>query len=130
MKEELFTDHKTSGMIKQFGIVPYPCFGAHTEYGLLLNHELIDKINADEKCKEIINAPLWDQVEHWLWKDNSIRIEVKHTSGLFQAFVYGRYKTRSPKKFILKTRHFDSPLTAQAEGIKQAVKYLHQQIKK
>jgi hypothetical protein len=84
------------------------------------------------KCrneKHAITAPLWQQVEAWLWE--------KHEVAIFPAVAITEEGDKKPfywSEIGLDIERedpemFNSPITAKIEGIKSAVKHLHNQLK-
>lgn len=52
--------------------------------------------------KDSCTAPLWQQTKEYLWEWYRIRFEVSLRAGIYQTKAYGMYRTKSPKKLIMK----------------------------
>lgn len=128
MKEN-FCDYETSKMLKELGF-DEGCSNAYLPYdqAKTLNNYLPKNWNGDQadyidprKCP--ISAPLWQQAKQWLWDQHKIWVETENDYDIkFHFFVYmGKGKGLGIHNDEV---CFDSPILAETEGIKAAVKYL------
>lgn len=132
MKEQ-FVDIETSKMLKEDGF-DKPCLAYFVCGGsdLLKDIKLLPASNLygnNKICHNhelnyyMYSAPLWQQVEGWLWEDHKIYIELKnkHFASVFEYKVIRGYI--NPKKVLFKETE-QGASEAKIEGIKIAVKYL------
>ncbi len=126
MKEQ-FADYETSKMLKELGMEEV-CFASidsesiiHPlqidDYQELLFEQEISAYN-DKPC---VPSPLWQQVKQWLWDKHKIILEVDEVeNGKIYCSV-----SKLNESYLFETEVSFSPITAEIEGIKAAVKYLH-----
>jgi len=135
MKEQ-FADYETAKMLKELGMNE-KCFACYNSAKTFILFDEDDcgythKNTELHSNNQFMTAPLWQQIEVWLWGMHFMWIEME-------------MRTESPKmeggeefKFEVTClsstgaffgKRFDSPITAKIEGIKAAVKYLYQQHK-
>lgn len=119
---EQFTDFETAKAITELGFDTDELEKFYSAEGEWMQLKGVKPFDYSDKTE--IYAPTWWQAKEWLWDKKLIRIKVEYTCKLFHAKAYAMYKTNSPKKLILTTNMFGSPIIAEIEGIKQAVKYL------
>lgn len=144
MKDQ-YADYETANMMKELGFKE-PCSASY-EYALTSKKDKQDGysgpfgwkkgecnfsagyfVNNTEEGKNwnVVAAPLWQQVKEWLWKNHHAYIRVvdngDETFDCWNEFLRDGI-TRC------KSLDFNSPIEAETEGIKQAVKYLHSKLK-
>lgn len=112
--KEPFADYETSEMLKELGF-DEKVIGYH------LNKVDGVYITAYERVEQhrSIKAPLWQQVEEWLWEKHKIYFK------LLTGFFGFQYTSHMNEEDFIKSTISASPITAKIEGIKQAVKHLH-----
>lgn len=72
-------------------------------------------------------APLWQQIEEWLFEEHSMAIQMTSECGTYGNGECGYYYScYNGNEFIENV----SPITAKMEGIKAAVKHLHEKYEK
>lgn len=139
MKEEL-ADYETSKMLKELGF-DEECF-AFFKQDLLIedsasNTSLNEFINETKSVNPSIlndnlcSAPSYHQVKKWLWEKHGITIYD------IRDYVKNTFEFRATKNKLnlidkqvqmlpLKMESFNSPITAEIEGIKYSIKYLYE----
>ncbi len=126
MKKQ-FLDYHHSKMMKEL-MFDEECIGFYNPSYTEMNGSVLFSGTAAEfdnwnKNEYFISAPLWKQVKQWLWEKHKITFEVRNYSdGFLCVMVDGTIRNT--------TFQFDSPITAEQEGIKKAIEYLHSRIKK
>lgn len=70
--------------------------------------------------------PAWFQVKKWLWAKHSISIEIECVSVTTKMFKVRVYQFVNNEPGLITYLHFNSPIECETEGIKAAVKYLHE----
>ena len=68
-----------------------------------------------------IHAPLWQQVEEWLWEEHRIFLSL----GLTHFSVYDYKKENGTCEVYFKAGLEENPIQAKQEGIKAAVNHLY-----
>lgn len=124
MKDQ-FADYETSKMLKEIEMNEKLSFGYYQHGG-----ELIQKQTNNGQQQATYEAYLWQQAEAWLWEKYKLYFNVElHEAVFFQCNI-------SCSGILLFTSNIEksksdtNPLIAKIERIKQAVKYLHEQLKK
>lgn len=112
MKDQ-FVDYATAKMLKEIEMNEKWSFGYYQHGG-----ELIQKQTNNGQQQATYEAYLWQQVEQWLWEKHNIMIQIKEDGEEFYSYGWGSGGS-----------NVSSPITAKIEGIKQAVKHLHNQLK-
>ena len=126
---EQFTDYETAKRLKELGMDEI-CIGffnpSYTEMGgsLLFSNNGGDFDNWNKK-EHLISAPLWQQVEQWLWEEHKIEVQVCKDY-LNDPFTVQLYDHKEEDSINLEHYVTGSPITAKNEGIKKAVEYLHE----
>ena len=131
-----FTDYETAKRLKELGM-DEKCFDWYYAK-VLTNTPQGDCYIKSQKELDILTekfpaerylAPLWQQVKAWLWEEHKIWLDVTDTGlakegeKIYSCFVT-RHKDDGRNQY-----YYASPITAEIEGIKQAVKYLTEQKK-
>lgn len=123
MKEQ-FVDFETAKMLKGLGFKE-KCFAVIDSGGIVYRDD--KPINTPT---EHVTAPLWQQVEDWLWHNQNIIIEVVDVSTEAEDEEPGieefEVSVKQKKDFIQITQR-DCPILAKNEGIRAAVKHLYDQ---
>ena len=125
---EQFTDAETAKRLKELGMDEI-CIGffnpSYTEMGgsLLFSNNGGDFDNWNKK-EHLISAPLWQQVEQWLWETEKIYFDYVKTLNN-DGFIC-RVMQEGREDVISLGTAPPSPITAKNEGIKKAVEYLHE----
>ena len=121
--ETEFADYETSKRLKALSFNE----GCLAQWNSLEHEQFISMfhdggdrryINAKDKN---ITAPIWQQVKEWLWDNHKIRIDVL-SYGVFPDCDF--LSTVLLKEETLVQTIFQTPIEAEIEGIKIAVKYL------
>lgn len=127
MKEN-FCDYETSKMLKELGYNEV-CLAWFTDRAddktqlQQMSFEMSayyseDEIKNSEVDEEVYCAPLWQQAKQWLWEKHKMAIYPEILSGYYyKIFKRGEIPIGGLTKY-------DSPIEAEIEGIKAAVKYL------
>lgn len=125
MKEQ-FVPYETSKMLKELGF-DEPCFGLYGIHGeFRYSHEAVQLYRPKNSDLTICTtAPLWQQVKQWLFdRQSKVRIDVARSQGEYFVGVF-----KEGLHLFSIDAQFNSPITAEIEGIKKAVEYLHEKIK-
>lgn len=125
---EQFVDFVTAKLLKELGF-DSECRDYYNENGELsqcVHYKdglYISFKNSDELYT---TAPLWQQVEHWLWHNKSICILIISDSygKIFQYLIYWKNI-----KIEISRKDLDSPIIAKNEGILKSIEYIHSQKK-
>ncbi len=125
MKEQ-FADRETSQMVKKLGMdescMAYYGWGKD---GHELTITALLRKNSEEPISKIRNffvAPTLQQIEEWLWEKHKIYISLKTYHKKFYCRI------SNPLANTIITKQVAFPVTAKIEGIKAAVKHLHEQL--
>lgn len=127
--ETQFADYKTSKMIKSLGFNE-DCLMVYCVYGtsgsdkihLWTSQIIFEKNlsnNTDSTNEEYCTAPIWLQIKEWLWNKFGIAIRHEWLSSFYSAI---EEKGEIKKGGLTPHR---SPVTAEIEGIKNAVESLY-----
>ncbi len=123
-----FSDKETSQMVKELGF-DEECTHIISQREVLALCRFKDGIyvslkNSDDVAKKYCTAPLWQQIEEWLWeKESRTWINIVRNLGEYSFSVF-----QEGIQISMPSAKFDSPLTAKREGIKAVVKYIHKQL--
>lgn len=126
MKDQ-FADYETSKMLKELGF-DKPCFAYYDSRRILEIRDYPDRESRGNWKIELppCTAPLWQQVKEWLWIHKAICMhtfsDVRDEGTLFICEAVHGYAP-----IIKQIQNTTSPITAEIEGIKKTVEYLHQQ---
>lgn len=117
--ETEFATFEISKLLKELGFNE-KCLGCYyiipeSEIGRLMFHDV------EFDCDSKIKAPLWSQIKLWLWKERKIdiRIFVDSLGSNFSFIMFWKNVSVG-----LATHYFNSPISAEIEGIEKAVEYL------
>ena len=111
-----FVPYDTAKKLKELGF-DEPVMSYYNQEQLVT---MLDEEDMNEG-KEI-SAPLWQQVEEWLWEEHKIFIEVRFFISTKYGFdIWDNHRGR----FNNQGRDFDSPIQAKQEGIKAALNHLY-----
>jgi len=127
---EQFTDYETAKRLKELGMDEI-CIGffnpSYTEMGgsLLFSNNGGDFDNWNKK-EHLISAPLWQQVEQWLFDEHKVSINSEAIGESNVRFKCRVYIERPDMLELIAYTHHNSPIQAKNEGIKKAVGYLHE----
>lgn len=131
-----FADYETSKMLKELGF-DEPCLGHYwtdhreVEVRLYREHEGIQQSNSkiENNFPPTFTAPLWQEVEKWLWDKHKIVIQVTDISSRIDGYNEYEFETTiiDEHGFIDYMASLTSPIDAKINGIKNAVKHLHTQ---
>lgn len=114
--KEPFADYKTSERLKELGFDD-KVMGYH------LNKVDGVYITAYERVEQhrSIKAPLWQEIKQWLWEKHGIAVSWRREDGdeCFNYKLYGDVEINRSDEI------FESPITAEIEGIKKAIEYLY-----
>jgi len=133
LQENLY-DFETSKLLKELGF-DEECRDYYSadedDCGTMPN---LEGVNWNQNVN-FISAPTWWQVKQWLWEKHKINIEItfaKSSSKMrdYRKFVWFIYVDGFWKNEFSDKQEFDSPVTAEIEGIKQAVEYKFKELKK
>jgi len=132
--KNLFADYQTSKLLKELGFNEETNACYWQKNGNLFIQSYYANWNAntpdipDTETDEDVSAPLWQQVEEWLWEKHKFYICTVQipSSEILNTTFHSTVETESD---IIVTCSFDSPITASTEGIKAAVKWLGEQQK-
>lgn len=123
MKEQLFADYETSKMVRDLGFKE-TCFKMY-HHGEFLDSYSDTLIDGFKDTQPTFRCPLWSQIKQWLWeKQHRVRIAVMRESGTYFVAVF-----KEGMHLCSIDTSFDSPITAETEGIKKAVEYLYTKFK-
>jgi len=122
-RQENFLPYEHSKMLKELGF-DEKCFAFHSNTNLIIQecHSADIKPHWDRTFL----APLWQQVEEWLWNTHKISIECECVSVHDIMFKVRVYKFMRGEAGLIQYLHFDSPIIGKMEGIKKAIEYLHE----
>lgn len=131
MKEQ-FVDFETAKMLKELGFNE-ACEYMYDGFILIRSEKLPARYETNfnselskHRFAKYISAPLWQQVEQWLWEEHNIILEIDEVdNGRIFCSV-----SKLGENYLFETEANDSPITAKTEGIKAAVKHLHSQLSK
>lgn len=122
--ENQFADYETSKILKELEFND-ECFGFYAYNPIYDEYILFNGIKTDKGNTAALAAPLWQQIEEWLW-NNKIFIEINrlvHEKFCFVVYMGDPiYHIYSFNKKI----ESNSPIDYRIEAIKYAIKYLHE----
>ncbi len=112
-----FCDYETSKMLKELGFDEM-CTGYYPpDKELFIT--LFQQENRNSKYPHLVHAPLWQQVEQWLWEQKGRWIQVSESNANEFGYTIQDVADVQSIKY-----GFKSPITARTEGIREAVKWL------
>lgn len=131
MKEQ-FVPYETARMLKGLGFdkntnAYYPII--EREKGRLVIHaqyfDYNDKTCFSRTYDHRCSAPLWQQVKQWLWEKEKIWV-YRMRGDKKNEFTYRIIKDETVLFELNSGIYYSSPITAETEGIKKAIEYLHE----
>jgi hypothetical protein len=108
----------------------YPTYKMLMEIGFdVMDGEKSQSIpNAPDKPIEWYLAPTWLVVKEWLWEKNKIHLVSTTAKNNLQFYCYAmKVDTAISSGEVANSEEFNSPITAEIEGIKKAVEYLYEE---
>jgi len=114
-----YVDYKTSRMLRDLN------FKGDTKLYYSRDSEILNGQNACEDHNHngtsdlFSSAPLWQQVEEWIWNKLQIYISVNQRQ---ENDFY--FQVIQEADVFIEERNFDTPIQAKIEGMKSTVKYL------
>lgn len=123
MKEQ-FATYEASKMLKKLGY-DEKCLCGYDKLKMLctMTCEVFIWTNYNSS-ENYCSAPLWQQVENWLWNEHKIWVHV-----FMELTIHYKYCLSENLIDKFHSENFNSPITAKIEGIIKAIKYLHENIK-
>ena len=132
----LLADFMTSKMLKELGFNE-DCIAFYEEDGEFKYNNGTQEFGSNwlannKKNIEYYSAPLLEQVKKWLWMEHRIFTIARPISWSENTYRFESYRDGFGIVCSIDDEHLDSPLTAENEGIKKSVEYLHKlkQLKK
>lgn len=124
MKDQ-FVDYETAKMLKELGY--NWIYGEALAYYYPRSHFVFEKPFVS--ATDVIPAFLWQQVEQWLWENHKMYFDVSLYKLIGQKYqsVCVKVDGKGRIRVLFTSNDADSPITAKTEGIKAAIKYLHEQ---
>ena len=126
--EKQFADYETSKKLKELEF-DESCFGVYSINGKFsYAHKVLQTYRPKNSQVGIFpTAPLWQQVEEWLFDKHKIRIDIlSHGDVPDHDFICSVLLNES----VLVQSVFEHPIKARMDGIRQSVEYLHKQLNK
>lgn len=120
MKEQ-FVPYETAKMLKELGMI-LPLNETFASWGEPENGGGLYTGSFDTTA---LRAPLWQQVKQWLWEKHQIFIRITQGMGGTR-FICVACKSSSGLEQLTEDIGIYNPITAEIEGIKKAVEYLHE----
>jgi hypothetical protein len=114
-----FTDYDTACKLKELGF-------KEVCYGFFANSNEFNNPVLEYKCKNekhAVTAPLWQQVEEWLWKEHQAYVKIGIDR---KKYIASLVNDSGSWNFVLNNERMDSPYSAKMDGLKEAVKYIHE----
>ena len=88
-----------------------------------MNKVIVTK-NSSYADSEVCTRPTWQQVKCWLWEKHKLLI--KFDDDKDDEFSF---KVETLREVVFNEGSFDSPITAEVEGLMKAVEYLYKENK-
>lgn len=121
------SDYETAKTLKEIGF-NFGCltFFYNKDFRFVRNPEYDSILNAEhnETHEEWIECPTWWQIKQWLWDKHQISIEREEKNHSKKGRLF-RCWLSTEADVVWQSEWFDSPITTEIEGIKQAIKYLY-----
>jgi len=131
MKDQ-FVDYATANKLKELGFNEV-CMAIHKENKgnwefMIMRHTGFHLSNSQiHDPFTHVAAPAWQQVKQWLWEKHKMTVSCSYSDQ--QTHYYGVYRGEFEAIVDDSKESFDSPITAEIEGIKAAVEHLHEKLK-
>ncbi len=122
-----FIDYTTAKKLEELGFKE-KCFNFY-EFGTKEHWDYFKPTNPVTSLR----APLWQQVEAWLWDNYKISVLVAWHKGVIHKpsdFTVVGLSSNSQSLIGVISQTFGSPITAKIEGIKKVIKNLHTNFKR
>ena len=114
-------DYETAKRLKELGFKEV-CYGFFAYLETAKLWIVMDLIKAKNEGYAI-SAPLWQQIEEWLWKEYQAYVKIDIDG---KKYIASLVNDSGSWNFVLDNERMDSPYSAKMDGLKEAVKYIHE----